>query len=84
MTSTDFCRTRGILSHGRKKNGEDHHTHCGRPSSNPRKRAVLSLLLPQGCLFKGNKEKKTYALVKADYVYFIYCYYFFDKPFIYI
>ena len=56
MTSTDFCRTRGILSHGRKKNGEDHHTHCGRPSSNPRKRAVLSLLLPQGCLFKGNKE----------------------------
>ena len=56
MTSTDFCRTRGILSHGRKKNGEDHHTPCGRPSSNPRQRAVLSLLLPQGCQFKGNKE----------------------------
>ena len=56
MTSAESCRTKGILSHGRKKNGEGHYTPCGRLSSNPRQRAVLSLLLPQGCQFKGNKE----------------------------
>ena len=73
VTSADSYRMRGIVSHGREKNGEGCHAPCGKLSSNPRRKAVLFLLLLQGCRFKGDKEggKKGYAFMKADYVYFL-------------
>ena len=54
MTSADSYRMRGIVSHGREKNGEGCHAPCGKLSSNPRRKAVLFLLLLQGCRFKGD------------------------------
>ena len=65
MTSADSCRTRGILSHRRERNGEGHHPPCGRPSENLIKLTILDEeLFFLSCCYKTVDSKVTRRRVK--------------------